>query len=319
MDRLSRVISIMTDLMHYRKVDTSFLARKYEVSTRTIYRDIEMLSLSGIPILSERGKNGGFSIIEGFKLDKSIVTETEFGILLRGLQTLINNNDKDAEHVYDKLISILENSKKEKVVQHSNKIMIDVSPFTWQEKFSQYYQLFSTAIENKYLVEITYYSVEKGLSNRVIEPVMLLFKSKNWYLYAYCHERKEFRYFKLSRIKSVTILEEHFVEREIHVEKLSNSFHTVEEIEVVLQTDKTFALRLQDTCRVVHVEEKNDFVYVTIKYPINDWLYAMILSFADKAIVVSPKEIREGVAQMFQKMSSLYEKQNIFDKNKKIQ
>ncbi|MCL2354503.1 MAG: HTH domain-containing protein [Oscillospiraceae bacterium] len=128
MDRLSRVISIMIDLINKEIVDTSYLADKYEVSTRTIYRDIDLLNLSGIPIISERGKNGGFSILEGFKIDKSVLTETEFSILLRGIQTLVNNQDKEAQVVYDKLLSILANSKKEKIVKKSNNVVIDVSP-----------------------------------------------------------------------------------------------------------------------------------------------------------------------------------------------
>ena len=96
MDRLSRVISIMIDLINKELVDADYLANKYEVSTRTIYRDIDLLNLSGIPITSERGKNGGFSILDGFKIDKNILTEKEFSILLRGVQALVNTKDKEA-------------------------------------------------------------------------------------------------------------------------------------------------------------------------------------------------------------------------------
>ena len=137
MDRLSRVVSIMIDLVNKEIVDTGYLADKYEVSTRTIYRDIDLLNLSGIPIISERGKNGGFSIIEGFKIDKNVLSETEFSILLRGVQTLVNNRDKEAQIVYDKLLSILANSKKEKIVKNSNNVVIDISPLDAQSEVAR--------------------------------------------------------------------------------------------------------------------------------------------------------------------------------------
>lgn len=258
MDRLSRVVSIMIDLMNNKIVDTNYLADKYEVSSRTIYRDIELLNLSGIPVIAERGKHGGFSILEGFKIDKNILTESEFSILLRGLQTLINNEDKEAQAVYDKLIAILANSKKEKIIKQAKNVIIDVSPFSMQEKINSYYHQIHFAIENRNKIEMTYYSVSKGNSSRKIEPLVLLFKAANWYVYAYCEKKQDYRYFRLSRIRDIEILEEHFAEKEIVMNEISNSFKEQEEIEIVLQTDKEFSLLLQDNYNVTKIEEKNE-------------------------------------------------------------
>ena len=306
MNRLARVVSIMIDLMNHNMVDTNYLASKYEVSTRTIYRDIELLDLSGIPIVSEKGKKGGFSILEGFRIDKRILTEKEFSILLRGIQTLIHNQDKEAQVVYDKLVSILEHSKKEKIIQYSNNVTIDVSPFETKKEIMDYYNQFHAAIENKNNVRITYYSVGKGMSTRVIEPLMLIFKAANWYLYAFCRERQDYRYFKLSRVKAMEVLEEHYQEREIVVDKISSSFNDGEEIEIVLQTDKEFSLIIQENYEVTKIEPKDEFDTITLKYPLNNWIYNAILSFGDRVVVISPGKIRNEIRSRIQNMNRLY-------------
>ena len=306
MNRLSRVVSIMIDLMNNKIVDTNYLAGKYEVSVRTIYRDIELLELSGIPIISEKGKHGGFSILEGFRIDKRILTEKEFSILLRGIQTLVNNKDKEAQAVYDKLVSILETSKKEKIIKYSNNVTIDISPFDLKEQINEYYNQLHFAIENRNNVKITYYSVGKGISTRVIEPLMLKFKSANWYVYAFCKEKQDYRYFKLARIKEMEILKEHFVEREIIQDEISNSFNDGKEIEIVLQTDKELSIMIQENYNIIKIEENDKFDLITIKYPLNNWIYHAILSFGDKAIVISPENIRNSISTMIKNMNCLY-------------
>lgn len=308
MNRLSRIVSIMIDLMNHKVVGTNYLANKYEVSTRTIYRDIELLTFSGIPILSERGKSGGFSIIEGFKIDKRILTETEFSIILRGLQTLIHHEDKEAQVVYDKIISIIENTKKEKIIQHSNDVVIDITPFEGQKQISDYYHQIHSAIEKRNLVKITYHSVGKGISTRIIEPLTLIFKEANWYVYAFCQKKQDYRYFKLTRIQGIEVLANHFNEREIPVEEISNSFNDGEKVEIVLQTDKEFSWQIQDNYQVTKVEEKDDFVFVTLTYPLSHWVYAAILSFGDRVVVVSPETIKNNILAKINKMKDLYQK-----------
>lgn len=306
MDRLSRVIGIMIDLINNKIVDTSYLADKYEVSTRTIYRDIELLNLSGIPITSERGKNGGFSVLEGFKIDKSILTETEFSMLLRGIQTLINNEDKEAQILYNKLLSILENSKKEKIIKNSNNVVIDISPFEMQKEVNQHYKQLHKAIEEKRCVKIKYHSIDKGDTNRIIEPLVLLFKTSNWYLYAYCRQKQTLRCFKLLRIQNIEILEEKFTDRDIDIGKFDDFFTDIEEVEIVLKTNKEFAKFIQEYHYVTNIKEQEQEILITIKYPLNNWVYSVILGFGNQATVISPENVKSNVAQTINEMKKLY-------------
>lgn len=306
MGRLSRVISIMIDLINKRTVSTAYLSNKYEVSTRTIYRDIELLNLSGIPIISEMGKNGGFSILEGFKIDKNILSENEFSTLLRGLQTLINNNDKEAGIIYDKLISILENSKKEKIIKHSNKVIIDISPFEMEKEIQKQYKQIHLAIEENKCIKIKYYSIDKGYSHRIVEPLVLIFKTANWYLYGFCRQKRDYRYFKLSRIHHIEILEQHFAEREIDTSEFDNFFKGLEEIEITLETSKGYALFIQENYYTTNIQEKEEKVFVTLRYPLNNWVYNTILSFGNNAKVISPNSIKNKIAEMIKEMNDLY-------------
>jgi predicted DNA-binding transcriptional regulator YafY len=306
MDRLSRVISIMIDFMNHKIVDTSYLANKYEVSTRTIYRDIDLLNLSGIPIVSERGKNGGFSILDGFKIDKSILSEQEFSIILRGLQALVNNKDKEAQSVYERLISILENSKKEKIIKQSNHVVIDISPFEMQKELRKLYTQIHEAIEEKRCIKIKYHSIDKGYTERIIEPLALIFKTANWYLYAFCREKQDYRYFKLLRIKNIEVLEEHFAERDVETRGFEYFFTDLEEVEIVLKTDPEYAVFIQENYYITKIEQIEKDVYITMQYPLNNWVYSTILGFGDRVTVISPEKIKNEIKEKIEKMKKLY-------------
>lgn len=307
MDRLSRVISIIIDLINNKVVDTSYLSNKYEVSTRTIYRDIELLDLSGIPIISERGKKGGFSILDGFKIDKNILTEKEFGILLRGIQALVNTEDKEAQLVYDKLLSILENAKKEKIIKHSNNVVIDISPFDFEKEAAKKYKQLHKAIEEKRCIKLSYYSIDKGNTNRIIEPLILLYKTSNWYLYAFCRKKQSLRCFKLLRIKDIKVLDEHFEERDIEIGEFYDFFTDVEEIEIILETDKEFAQFIQEHHYVINKKETKKGVTLTIQYPLNNWVYSVLLGFGNRVTVISPDNVRNKIIETIKEMNKLYE------------
>jgi predicted DNA-binding transcriptional regulator YafY len=227
--------------------------------------------------------------------------------VLRGLQTLVNNGDKEASAVYDKLLSILENSKKEKIIKKSNTVVIDISPFEMQKEVSYYYKQLHKAIEEKRLVSLKYYSMEKGKTTRIIEPIMLMFKAANWYLYAYCREKQDVRCFKLLRIQDLEVLNETFEDRNISIEEEFNDFFSdMEDIEIVLKTDKVFSKFLQEFHYVVNVEEHGKDVFVTVKYPLNTWVYSVLLGFGNKATVVSPEHVKLKVIQTIKEMKNLY-------------
>lgn len=307
MDKLSRVISIMIDLINNEIVDTVYLASKYEVSTRTIYRDIDLLDRSGIPIVSKQGKQGGFSIMEGFKIDKNILSENEFSIVLRGLQALANNKDREAVAVFDKLVSILNNNKKEKIIKTSQNVIIDISPLEEKKEIDDIYNKINYAIENRKCLEIKYYSVDKGTSKRIIEPLILIFKSSNWYLQAFCRDKKDFRNFKLLRIKELKILEDTFEEKDFSINEMKNFFNGMDCTKIVIKTDKNYASFIEENYGIFQKEEKGKDIFLTLKYPLNNWVYSTLLSFGDNVEVVSPKEIRTKLIGLIKNMNKKYD------------
>lgn len=304
MDRLSRVVSIMIDLINHDFVSAKYLSEKYEVSTRTIYRDIELLNLSGIPILSKKGLNGGFYVLEGFKIDRSIVSESEFSILLRGLQTLINNHDKEAKGVYDKLVSILTDSRKEKILQASHNVIIDVTPFEKREKLEEYYRIIQMAIKEQQCLNVIYQSIEKGVTKRKIEPIRLIYKSTSWYLYAYCKTKKDFRSFKLERIKKLELLEETYQQRIEEGSLLLEEKYKVTQI--VIKTSKQYADFIKEYHHIVDSYEEKDQVVLVMQYPLDNWVYSTLLSFGENVEVIHPKIVKDELINKINQMGKIY-------------
>lgn len=197
----NRLFEIIYILLQKKKVTAKELADKFEVSTRTIYRDIEALSSANIPIYMSKGKDGGISILEEYVLNKSILSEEEQNQILIALQSLEKMNSKTEKDVLEKMSTIFN----KKVTDW---IKIDFSD--WSPSEENTFQIIKSAILNKQLIEFTYYNSIGEKNVRVVEPLQIWFKDKFWYLISYCKLKKDYRFFKLTRMKEVKLLEEHF-------------------------------------------------------------------------------------------------------------
>lgn len=176
----------------------------------------------------------------------------------------------------------------------------------YKKKLLGHYKQIHKAIEEKRCVRVNYHSIDKGDSNRVVEPLVLLFKTSNWYLYAFCRERQSLRCFKLLRIKDIEVLDEQFEEREIELSEFNDIFTDVEETEIVLKTDKEFSKFIQEYHYVTNIEEKGQDVIITIKYPINNWVYSALLGFGNKVKIISPNDVKNKIIEIIEEMSKLY-------------
>lgn len=192
--KIDRLLGIITLLLQRDKVTAPELAKKFEVSRRTIHRDIDDICKAGIPIITYQGGDGGISIADGYKLDKSVLTVDELQSIVAGLKSLGSVSDSAR---IDGLISKL-SPKSEAVVSVKDNILIDLSSH-YKSSLSEKISLIKTAITENRLVRFDYYS-EKGLSNRTIEPCFITFKWTSWYVFGYCRDRNDFRLFKLNRL-----------------------------------------------------------------------------------------------------------------------
>lgn len=217
--RLSRLTAIITQLQSKRLITARDLAEKHNVSIRTIYRDINTLEKSGIPIITEEGK--GYSLMEGYHLPPVIFTENEANALITAEQLVLRNKDQSFSENYSdaiiKIKSVLRYSQKGKADLLSDRIYFKENDKN--EKSSNYLMKIQTAITNFHLLEIEYLSLGGKLTKRQIEPFAVYSNKGNWLLIAFCKLRNDFRAFRIDLIQQLTPLNNTFSPHNMTIEQ----------------------------------------------------------------------------------------------------
>lgn len=223
-NRLSRLTAILIQIQTKRIVTASELAIKFQVSKRTIYRDLKALEIAGVPILTEEGK--GFTLMEGYKIPPVMFTEKQANALILAEQLVLKNNDasflKDYSEAIDKIKSILKYTLKDKANLLSDRTQYN--EVLQKERNSNNLSDIQNALTNYNLVKISYINKEGVSSDRTIEPFAIV-SEKNWYLIAWCRLREEFRFFRPDRIQSITILLEKFNPHNMTLQEYFDKYH----------------------------------------------------------------------------------------------
>ena len=291
----NRLFEIVYILMQKRKTTAKELADRFEVSTRTIYRDIETLSTANIPIYASKGKDGGIGLLDEYVLNKTILSEEEQNQILFALQGMKKVKGQDEKDILEKL-SILFNK------EINDWIKIDFS--NWGNVQEERFDIIKSAILNKQLIGFTYYNSNGEESKRIVEPLQIWFKDKSWYLVSYCKLKQDYRIFKIARIKEVKMLQEHF-ERELPKEE--NEQYNFKIIELELEINKAMTYRVYDEFESKEITKKEDGNFIIkVKYPENEWVYGYILSFGEYAKVLNPSYAKNIIKDKLQKTLKNY-------------
>ena len=217
--RLSRLTAILTQLQSKRILTAREIAKKHNVSIRTIYRDIRTLENSGIPIVTEEGK--GYSLMQGFNLPPVMFTEKEANALITAEQLIIKNKDKsftaEYQNAISKIKSILRHSQKEKIEFLAERIHFRNN--IENQKTSDYLMIIQPAITNFNLIEIEYKSLQDESTKRIVEPFALYSTQENWLLIAVCRLRSDFRVFRLDHIQKLIVQKQHFEPQKITLQE----------------------------------------------------------------------------------------------------
>lgn len=294
----NRLFEIVYILIQKKKVTAKELANRFEVSTRTIYRDIETLSRANIPIYATKGKEGGIEILDEYVLNKMLLTEEEQNQILFALQGIKKVVGQDEKDILEKL-SRLFNKKVD------DWIRIDFSNWGKDNEKEKRFNMIKTAILNKNQIKFVYYNSNGEKSKRTIEPLQIWFKDKSWYLIAFCNLKQNYRIFKIARIKEIEILEEHF-ERDLQQEskKEKCNFKT---ITLKLEISKKMAYRVYDEFEDSEITKKDDGSFViNVEYPENEWVYGYILSFGEYLKVLSPERVKRTIKNKIEKILKNY-------------
>ncbi|HGR4050484.1 TPA: helix-turn-helix transcriptional regulator [Streptococcus pneumoniae] len=294
----NRLFKILYYVLEKGKVTANELAEKYEVSIRTIYRDIDVLSSAGIPIYATQGKGGGIEIADDFVLKKSFLSENEQEQILIALKGLELTNKEYENELLTKLTALFK-------TKNTNWIEVDFTNWQRSKSYDELFKDIKSAIINKNIVRFIYFSSNKKETSRKVKPIRLLFKGWDWYVYAFCLSRNDFRYFKLSRIKEFEILPNTF-EDDFDSIVLKKEMEYEETVFVKVKFDRKMAFRVYDEVSSAIEEDEDGNLYATVELP-NDYnLYNYIFSYGDAAEVLEPKEIRDKIKNTINIMAKKY-------------
>lgn len=302
--QMNRLFEIVYLLMGHKTMTAAELAQRFEVSTRTIYRDIDTLSGAGIPVYASKGKGGGIGLLPDFVLNKSLLSEDEQKEILFGLQSLEATNALQTSQVLSKLSTLF---RKEEI----HWIDVDFSGWNSGDGERSKFGLLRTAILEQRIVKFVYYSSYGQKTERQVEPMKLQFKNRSWYLQCYCLRSQELRTFKISRIEELEVTGTWFERRNIEVTPVDAATpverFTFAYVELELLFPPQMAYRIYDEFERNRIRQREDGHYlVTASYPEDDWVYGYLLSFGENVTVVSPPHIRDILRDKAQKIAELY-------------
>lgn len=284
----SRLFKILYILLEKKQVTAQELAEKFEVSVRTIYRDIDSLSAAGIPVYTEQGRNGGIHLMDDFVLNKAVLSDEEKQEILTSLQTLSVAPNSNRDDIFQKLSALFQ-------ISGEQWLEVDFSRWGNEEGDNQKFDLLKRAIIHHKCVNISYVGSSENSNRRKIHPLKLMYKAKDWYLKAYCTEKEDYRTFKLNRILEIELLDELFVPGTFPEE---SQIPLPECQTITLLFSKEVAYRVYDEFdkSQIHLQKDGDLI-VYADMPEDDWLVGFLLSFGDKVRIIEPVHLKDVLAK----------------------
>ncbi|MBR2675627.1 MAG: YafY family transcriptional regulator [Solobacterium sp.] len=301
--KIDRLIGILSVLLQKEKTTAPELAEQFEVSRRTINRDIEALTMAGIPIVTEQGSGGGIRIMEGFRMDRTILTSRDMQMILAGLRSL---DSVSGTRYFQQLMEKIQTGSSQ-FLNGRDSILIDLS--SWHRNtLAPKIETIQNGIENRHRIRFRYYSPNRE-SDRLIEPYYLIFRWSSWYVWGWCTEREEFRLFKLNRMVSVTETSEPFAIRPSSLPELEDETIFPGAIHVKALFDPSVKWRLIEEfgpdCFTVQEDGRLLF---TADYSDLDNLVVWLGTFGDQAEVLEPEAARQRLRLAAEKIAAMYGK-----------
>ncbi|QDY82060.1 YafY family transcriptional regulator [Paenibacillus polymyxa] len=311
--KIDRLLSIVILLLKRNRIQAKELADLYEVSIRTIYRDIEAISLAGIPVVTYQGAGGGIGLMEGYRLDRSMLTEHDIKDIVMGLQSLSSSlGGPNVSRLLHKFESIIPESEKEQFSVRTTQFIVDHSGWGNQAVQEAKLKKVKEALSQACTLAFTYRNAEGTRTERNVEPHTLVLKGQQWFVYAYCPDREQFRLFKLSRMSEPVVTETSFIRRDLSYEVLPWNEGRMAPSRAVqpftLQFNRNSRHLAEDWFGVEALTEQEEGIYtVSVPFPEDAWLYGFILSLGPDVIVKEPAHLRDKIHQMALRIASNYE------------
>lgn len=311
--KIDRLLAITVLLLNRGRLSAKELADRFEVSSKTIYRDMDTLCQAGIPIVAHQGITGGFEIMEHYMIDKYWLSAEEMSTLVTAVKGLSSAlEDPQMGMLLEKIKALLRRVEQGLSDEYRKEpVVLDFQPWGQRQGLKPAVGLLKQAIHDKRRVQMEYIDAEGSAERRTIEPASLFLKGNVWYVQAFCLEREDFRLFRLSRMQDIKMLSEAYEPRpwpgKEHLE-WDSSWSNAREQETVLLFEAAARQRVADMFPPEQVTVNPDgSLRVHVLYKLDEWFYGMILSFGDQVLVELPGEAAEEVKRRAKRMLLRYD------------
>lgn len=308
--KIDRLVSMILLLLEKERVGAQELAELFEVSARTIYRDIDTINLAGIPVRAIPGVGGGFEIMPQYKIDKKVFSSADLSAILMGLSSLSTMiRGDELVGAFAKVRSFIPAERAKQIELRANQIYIDLRPWLGNRNIEPYLDAIKAAMQEHRLLSFDYLDRAGNKIPRIAEPYQLVLKGNHWYFQGFCRLRNDFRLFKLNRMSDLKRLEELFTPREHPKPQLDFSdAAAAKQINITLRIHKSILERVLDYCNDEDITPDGEEHYL-VRYPLiqNDYYYGILLSLGEKCVCLSPEHVCAEMRRRANAIAALYE------------
>lgn len=311
--KIDRLLSIVVMLLNRERVSARELADRFEVNVRTIYRDVDSINLAGIPVVSYSGNNGGFGILDSYKINKQYLSDRDIESILSALNGINTTlQDVSIDTTIEKIKNLGKKGNYSEELIAGESVSIDILPWGVSDRLKEMLKTIRKACTQRLIISFDYISSNNILSSRFVEPMTLVLKGSSWYLFGFCRERSDYRIFKLTRIKNILLTKEQFVKRDASYRDYFDKFDLIgfnDMVELKLKFDiKSYNLVVEYFDEDSIIGKDSMFIIVKVKYPKDHWIVSWLLGLGDQVEVLEPEFIRK---QIFQKANNILKKYQI--------
>ena len=311
--KVHRLLSIVMLLLTNKRIGAQELAERFEVSLRTIYRDLETINAAGIPIVSFSGPNGGYEIMEQYHIDRQMVTLED----LRSIMTALNGleaslKDPQLHDVIAKVGALITKAEQAKLEESGDELLFNANLWRGKEADSGTISALRRAARFRHVVRFRYVTARGEEEEREAEPVGLAWKGYAWYLHAWCRLRRDYRTFRLTRIRDCRVLEERFAPRGVSLKELDARLDAAgpefPQIRMVLRFHPRQRVRVEEYFPPEEIRVDGDGYYrVDTVHAEDEWLYGTLLGFGPDVTVLEPRRLADNLKRRALAIARLYE------------
>ena len=310
--KINRLLNMVIYLLNREVVSAAKLSEKFDVSVRTIQRDIDSLSMAGIPIYSQQGPDGGYSIMENFKLNDQILNIDNFIYIIKALKSLSTAYENEKiNNSLEKVLASFPDDKNNNLKKRNSQFTLDLSILRESSRIDNYLTITQKAIKNKKIIQFDYTNANHGKTTRKVEPLSVTFKWYAWYLFAFCRLRNDYRLFRISRIRKLKLTDDFFKERSEDIKDLLDEYFKNDQreyIDLKLLCEPEVQVSLEDYFPNANISKKNKKVIMEISLPVDEkhWI-GVIISFGNKIKILEPDFLQEKKKKKATELMKLYQ------------